>query len=95
MALAALASALLAVAMGLAGVAMLALLGAFLALISQSGDLAESAVKRHFKVKDSGALIPGHGGMLDRVDGVLFAAPALVLMTLASTLAPTLDVLPW
>ena len=95
MALAALASALLAVAMGLAGVAMLALLGAFLALISQSGDLAESAVKRHFKVKDSGALIPGHGGMLDRVDGVLFAAHALVLMTLASTLAPTLDVLPW
>ncbi len=59
-----------------------ALAGAGLAVISQIGDLAESAVKRHFGVKDSGRLIPGHGGVLDRVDGLLFAAPALALAML-------------
>jgi phosphatidate cytidylyltransferase len=51
------------------------------AILSQIGDLAESAVKRKFSVKDSGALIPGHGGIMDRVDGVLFVAPAVVLVT--------------
>ena len=49
---------------------------AVLAIWSQIGDLAESALKRHFDVKDSGAIIPGHGGIMDRVDGVVFAAPA-------------------
>lgn len=52
---------------------------AVLAIWSQIGDLAESALKRHFKVKDSGAIIPGHGGVMDRVDGVVFAAPAMAL----------------
>ena len=56
-----------------------AIQGALLALISQCGDLAESSIKRRFDVKESGNLIPGHGGILDRVDGVLFAAPTLVL----------------
>ncbi len=53
--------------------------GFIVAVVSQGGDLAESAVKRHFDVKDAGTLIPGHGGLLDRVDGLITAAPALVL----------------
>ncbi len=52
---------------------MAAILGAVTAFVSQVGDIFESACKRHFKVKDSGTLIPGHGGILDRVDGLLFA----------------------
>ena len=60
---------------GPSGAAALAI-GATLAVISQLGDVVESAFKRHFGVKDSGRLIPGHGGMLDRLDGMIFAALA-------------------
>ncbi len=52
-----------------------AMLGGLIALISQAGDLIESAIKRHLNIKDSSALIPGHGGVFDRIDGLIFAAP--------------------
>ncbi len=60
-----------------------AALAALLGLASIAGDLLESAIKRHFHVKDSSALIPGHGGLLDRVDGLLAAVPAACAVALA------------
>lgn len=59
-----------------------ALVGVVLSITAQVGDIAESMLKRDAGVKDSGAFFPGHGGVLDRCDGFLFAAPALYYMTL-------------
>ncbi len=56
-----------------------ALAAGILSLVAQAGDLLESAIKRHLGVKDSGDTIPGHGGLFDRVDGFLTAAPVAAL----------------
>nr|WP_254452484.1 phosphatidate cytidylyltransferase [Roseicella sp. DB1501] len=57
-----------------------ALLAGLIGVVAQIGDLFESWIKRRFQVKDSSALIPGHGGLLDRLDAVLAAAPVAALL---------------
>lgn len=57
-----------------------AVIGAAGAVISQVGDLAASAIKRNHEIKDYGKLIPGHGGVMDRFDSVLFAAPMIYFL---------------
>ena len=58
------------------------LLGASAGIVGQIGDLAESLFKRATGTKDSGGLLPGHGGILDRLDGVIFAAPVVLAWVL-------------
>ena len=61
---------------------LLLLLACFVTLFSVIGDLMESMLKRNSNIKDSGRLLPGHGGLLDRVDGLIAAAPAFALVML-------------
>jgi phosphatidate cytidylyltransferase len=70
---------LVALAAGAAMPGLALLVGGLSAVVGQIGDLFESAVKRRYNVKDSGQLIPGHGGILDRIDGLLVAAPVLAV----------------
>lgn len=71
-----------ALALGLSPALPLVLVSTGLAVVAQFGDLAESLAKRRFGVKDASSLIPGHGGLLDRLDGLLAAILAVALATL-------------
>ena len=71
-----------ALTLGIHSAMPLAVVSAGLAIVAQFGDLAESLAKRRFGVKDSSGLIPGHGGLLDRLDSLLAAIPAVALLTL-------------
>ncbi|MBG0790745.1 MAG: phosphatidate cytidylyltransferase [Desulfovibrionaceae bacterium] len=59
------------------------LLGCLLNVAAQMGDFMESAIKRSLNIKDSGSILPGHGGMLDRVDSMLLVTPAYALTAMA------------
>ncbi|MBU2092030.1 MAG: phosphatidate cytidylyltransferase [Alphaproteobacteria bacterium] len=65
---------------GVGDIILLVIFSALLAVVAQIGDLSESAVKRHFGVKDSGTIIPGHGGLFDRLDGFLTTLPTVALV---------------
>jgi phosphatidate cytidylyltransferase len=69
-------------AFGLGKTGPMLLLGAMLSIVSQLGDLLESAVKRRFGVKDSSHIIPGHGGLMDRLDGFVAAVVVAAILGL-------------
>lgn len=73
----------------------LALVSVALALACQAGDLTESWVKRRFGAKDMSRMIPGHGGLLDRIDGVLFAAVVAALIAVRDLANPGRGLLIW
>jgi phosphatidate cytidylyltransferase len=83
--------------LGLSVTPMLVLVAGFLSVVAQAGDLLESAVKRYFGAKDAGSIIPGHGGVMDRLDGFLTAAgvAAMVGLIRGGLDAPARGLLVW
>lgn len=91
-----LAGTLFAIWLGRTSVPMLACVSIILAIVSQAGDLGESFLKRAFGMKNSSGLIPGHGGVLDRLDGLVFAAMgAGLIAVMYDRLAPGRALLIW
>jgi phosphatidate cytidylyltransferase len=88
---------LVAYADGLGRLAVVGVVALVLSALAQAGDLLESAIKRHFGAKDTSQLIPGHGGLMDRLDGFLVAAAAALLIGLLrqGTAAPAHGLLVW
>jgi phosphatidate cytidylyltransferase len=68
---------------GIRSLVAIAVIGSLLSAVSQAGDLFESAIKRKFNAKDASQLLPGHGGLMDRLDGFVAAAVAALLIGLA------------
>jgi len=91
------AATLVAYADGLSRLAALGVIALALSALAQVGDLLESAIKRHFGAKDTSELIPGHGGLMDRLDGFLIAAAAALVigMLRQGTAAPAHGLLVW
>ena len=88
---------LVAYADGLGRLAAVGVIALVLSALAQAGDLLESAIKRHFDAKDTSQLIPGHGGLMDRLDGFLVAAAAALLIGILrqGTAAPAHGLLVW
>jgi phosphatidate cytidylyltransferase len=82
---------------GLSGLYSIAVVAAILSVVAQAGDLFESRLKRRFGAKDSSHLIPGHGGLMDRLDGFVFAAAvaALIGVLRGGVEAPAHGLLVW
>jgi phosphatidate cytidylyltransferase len=86
-----------AYASGIGKLGIIGVMALLLSVLAQAGDLFESAIKRRFGAKDTSGLIPGHGGLMDRLDGFLVAAAAALIIGVIrqGTGAPARGLLVW